>query len=66
MKYQILSSGSTPSSIEAIMFLESHIQKALDAGGQLVGGVSVTFGSSRSDTENACYNAFQAVLMPTE
>lgn len=65
MKYEILSSLRSPSSIEAMKILQSHVQDALDAGGQLVGGVSVVHGAPTGDSNVPGYEAFQAVLMPT-
>ena len=63
MKYQIYSSGPTPTYLEAMDFLESQIQEALDKGGQLVGGVSVTH-CPAADAKRGEYAAYQAVLMP--
>lgn len=65
MKYEILSSLRTPSTIEAVSILEKHVQAALKSGGQLVGGVSVIYGALSQNSE-ACYEAFQAVLTPAD
>lgn len=58
MKYQILSSLRISSSLKAMQFLEAQVTEALEAGGSLVGGVSVIY-----DQEHG-YEAFQAVLVP--
>lgn len=63
MEYQILSSLRTPTSIQAMSILEEHVKDAMKAGGQLVGGVSVTFGPT-DERGQPGYQAFQAVLMP--
>lgn len=64
MEYKILSSLRTPSSIEALSILQKHVQEALEAGGQLVGGVSVVYGISTGSDDQPGFEAFQAVLVP--
>lgn len=63
MKYEIVSSPRAPSAIEAMRILETNVQNAIAMGGQLVGGVSVTYCSA---SEKPGYDAFQAVMMPSD
>lgn len=65
MKYEIVSSPRTPSAIEAMRVLETNVQNAMAMGGQLVGGVAVTYCAATEKLE-AGYDAFQAVLMPSD
>lgn len=66
MEYQILSSLRTPSAIEAARILEQHVNDALKAGGQLVGGVSVTYCHAYEGGQDPGYAAFQSILMPAD
>lgn len=63
MKYEVVTSLRTPSAIEAMRILEANVQNALAMGGQLVGGVSVTYGADCVGGQPG-YDAFQAVMMP--
>lgn len=61
MEYQILSSLKTPSALEAMQLLSLQVREAMSAGGQLVGGVCVTFNPAG---DQSGYLAFQAMLIP--